>query len=73
MTIKLVEQKIIWILRFLKILKFSKNSQNLSKICLYLLSGLFFEYDIIKQFYRTDSSSQKFEEKLTPFFDDTYH
>ena len=63
MTIIVFEQKIIWILRFLKILKFSKNSQNSSKICRYLLSGQFFEYNIIKQFCRTDSKKARNGEK----------
>ena len=59
MTIIFVEQKIIQLIWLLKILKFSKNSQNSSKICRYLLSGQFFEYNIIKQFYRTDSKQAR--------------
>ena len=63
MTIIFVEQKIIQLIWLLKILKFSKNSQNSSKICRYLLSGQFFEYNIIKQFYRTDSKQARNGEK----------
>ena len=63
MTIIVFEQKFIRFIWFFKILKFSKKSQNLSKIGLYLLSGQFFDNDIIKQFYRTDSKQARNGEK----------